>query len=142
MAANGFQALPQVTEVLITADSGGSNASYTHKVQPQRLADALGFQMSVWYLRRAPTSGIRSSIGCFATSPRIGGVIVNLIPNTTTTTGLRIKACLDNSYPTGIKATDRHMADLQIKGMELHNPPHDLKTSKKMKTYHYLRTNP
>ena len=48
-------------------------------------------------------------------------VIVNLISNTTTKTGLRIQAGLDRqSYATGIKITDEVLAEVNIEKDEFH----------------------
>jgi hypothetical protein len=48
-------------------------------------------------------------------------VIVNLIGNTKTRTGLTIKAELDESrYPTGIKVSDEELAAVRIKREKFH----------------------
>jgi hypothetical protein len=48
-------------------------------------------------------------------------VIVKLIANTTTKTGLMIKAALDTrSYPAGIKVSDSELAALHIKPADFH----------------------
>ena len=48
-------------------------------------------------------------------------VIVELIGNTTTKTGLRIQAALDQQrYPTGIKITDEALAGVNIEKEEFH----------------------
>jgi len=48
-------------------------------------------------------------------------VIVNLIGNTTTKTGLRIWASLDSPiYPTGIAVQDQEMAALNLEKAEFH----------------------
>ena len=48
-------------------------------------------------------------------------VVVNLIANTRTNSGLKIKAELDaNDYPTGIKVSDKAIADLNIQRHEFH----------------------
>lgn len=48
-------------------------------------------------------------------------VIVNLIANTTTDTGLEIQAALDpREYPIGIKVTDETMQALNIQKHEFH----------------------
>ena len=48
-------------------------------------------------------------------------VIVNLIGNTTTRTGLCIKAELDtNHYETGIKVTDEELASVRIRRAKFH----------------------
>ena len=48
-------------------------------------------------------------------------VIIQLIANTTTATGLKIRAELDSdSYPTGIKVSDEELAALKIKRAKFH----------------------
>ena len=48
-------------------------------------------------------------------------VVVILIANTTTKTGLSIKAALDREvYPTGIMVTDKEMKALRIKIADFH----------------------
>jgi hypothetical protein len=48
-------------------------------------------------------------------------VIVNLIGNTKTRTGLTIKAELDeNMYPTGLKVSDEELAAIRIKSDKFH----------------------
>jgi hypothetical protein len=47
--------------------------------------------------------------------------VVNLIGNTKTRTGLKVKAELDtNSYPTGIKVSDEELAAVNIKKATFH----------------------
>jgi len=48
-------------------------------------------------------------------------VIVNLIGNTKTRTGLTIQAALDeNMYPTGIKVSDEELATVRLKRDKFH----------------------
>ena len=48
-------------------------------------------------------------------------VIVNLIANTTTRTGLIVKAALDtNRYPTKTKVTDEQLGQLRLKRHDFH----------------------
>ena len=48
-------------------------------------------------------------------------IIVNLIANTTTRAGLKIRAELDQGkYPTGIKITDAELASLNLKPHSFH----------------------
>ena len=48
-------------------------------------------------------------------------VVVELIANTTTKTGLTIRCELDtNAYPKGIKVPDEDMATLNLKGDKFH----------------------
>jgi Rhodopirellula transposase DDE domain len=67
---------PTATELLITADSGGSNSARARlwKVELQRLADQTGLRIMVCHFPPARASGTRSSTGCSATSRRTGGV--------------------------------------------------------------------
>ena len=54
-------------------------------------------------------------------TPKGRAVVVNLIGNTTTRTGLEIQAELDtNSYQTGIKVTDEELAAVRITREEFH----------------------
>jgi hypothetical protein len=47
--------------------------------------------------------------------------VVELIANTTTTTGLTIRCELDtNTYPKGIKVSKKEMATLNLEGDEFH----------------------
>ncbi len=49
-------------------------------------------------------------------------VIVNLIANTTTRTGLRVEAELDQGeYPKGIKISDQQMRDLEKQHLRRHD---------------------
>ena len=48
-------------------------------------------------------------------------VVVNLISDTTTTKGLRIKAALDTgNYPTGAKVTNEQMETIRMKQAKFH----------------------
>ena len=48
-------------------------------------------------------------------------VIVNLIANTTTTTGVRIEARLDSAtYPTGVKVSDEELKQVNLHPAEFH----------------------
>ena len=50
-----------------------------------------------------------------------GLVIVNLIANTTTDTGIKINAALDSKeYPTGIKVTDKEMGEINLEKNDFH----------------------
>ena len=48
-------------------------------------------------------------------------VVIDLIANTTTKTGLTVRSELDtNAYPKGIKVTDQEMKTLNLKGDQFH----------------------
>ncbi len=54
-------------------------------------------------------------------------VVVELIANTTTRTGLKVTAQLDcGEYPTGIKITDAQMAEIVIDKADCHERGADL----------------
>jgi hypothetical protein len=127
----GSQAYPGATRLLITADSGGSNGirSRLWKVAVQDLADLLGFPISVCHFPPGTSkwNQIEHRMFCHITQNWRGrplvsrAVVVNLIGNTTTRTGLEIQAELDtHSYPTGIKVTDEELAAVRITRDEFH----------------------
>ena len=127
----GRQVYPEAKDLLVTADAGGSNSSRSRlwNVAVQELADRIRLRISVCHLPPAPASGTKSNIGCSAISPTIGvgrpfisrSVIVNLIGNTNTTTGLPIKAALDRHlYDIGLKVTDEQLAAIRIKRDTFH----------------------
>jgi hypothetical protein len=127
----GSTVYPRAKEFLITADSGGSNGSRLRlwKVALQELADAIGLSLSVCHFPPGTSkwNTIEHRMFCHITEnwrgrPLISrAVIVNLIGNTRTRTGLRINAELDeNHYPTGIKVTDDQLAAVRITRDEFH----------------------
>jgi hypothetical protein len=121
----GKACYPQAQAVLSTADGGGSNASRNRlwKVELQKLADEIGITI---YVRHFPPgtskwNKIEHRMFCHITEnwrgrPLISHeVIVNLIGNTTTDTGLTIQAQLDkNTYPTGIKVSDDDLKGINL----------------------------
>ena len=127
----GSQTYPEARELLIMADGGGSNSSRTRlwKVALQGLADEIGMAVSVCHFPPGTSkwNKIEHRMFCHITANWRGRplvsheVIVNLIGNTTTKTGLRIQAGLDRqSYATGIKITDEVLAEVNIKREEFH----------------------
>ncbi|MGC9523793.1 MAG: ISAzo13 family transposase [Anaerolineae bacterium] len=127
----GSRTYPQATELLITADAGGSNGARCRlwKVGLQELADELGIRITVCHFPPGTSkwNKIEHRMFCHITEnwrgqPLISqAVIVNLIGNTTTKAGLTIKAQLDtNSYETGVKVSDQTMARLNITKHKFH----------------------
>jgi transposase len=121
----GSQTYPKAKELLILADSGGSNSSRTRlwKVALQRLADQLGIAVSVCHFPPGTSkwNKIEHRMFCHITENWRGRplvsheVVVNLIGNTTTKQGLKIQAALDtNPYPTGIQVSDEDLARVRI----------------------------
>ncbi|HEV3143520.1 MAG TPA: ISAzo13 family transposase [Gemmataceae bacterium] len=122
---------PKATELLVTADGGGSNGSRTRlwKVSLQRLANEIGVRISVCHFPPGTSkwNKIEHRMFCHITENWRGrplvsrAVIVNLIGSTKTAAGLRIQAELDtNSYETGIKVSDEELAAVKIKKHRFH----------------------
>ncbi|HRX71232.1 MAG: ISAzo13 family transposase [Candidatus Competibacteraceae bacterium] len=116
---------PAARELLIVADGGGSNGSRTRlwKTELQRLADDTGLAVSVCHLPPGTSKWNKIEHRLFAyISQNWRGrplvsfeVIVNLIADTTTATGLEIQAELDtNAYPKGRKVSDEELARVRI----------------------------
>ena len=116
---------PAARELLIVADGGGSNGSRTRlwKTELQRFADKTGLTVSVCHLPPGTSKWNKIEHRLFAyISQNWRGrplvsfeVIVNLIADTTTTTGLEIQAELDtNAYPKGRKVSDEELASVQM----------------------------
>ncbi len=127
----GSKVYPTATELLLTADAGGSNGSRLRlwKVAIQEVADAIGLRIKVCHFPPGTSkwNKIEHRMFCHITENWRGrplrslGVVVNLIGNTTTKTGLRIRAELDtNSYKTGIKVSDEQLALVKIKKDNFH----------------------
>ena len=127
----GVSIYPRATELLITADGGGSNGSRSRlwKVSLQTLADDLSLQITVCHFPPGTSkwNKIEHRMFCHITKnwrgrPLISRVvIVNLIGQTRTSTGLQIQAELDeNLYPVGIKVTDAELAAVRITRHEFH----------------------
>jgi hypothetical protein len=127
----GRATYPEATELLITADGGGSNGSRSRlwKVCLQRLADDLGLRISVCHFPPGTSkwNKIEHRMFCHITRNWRGrpltsrAVVVNLIGHTKTEAGLEIHAELDEKeYPTGIKVTDEELAGVNIKKNKFH----------------------
>jgi len=127
----GTQVYPKAEELLVMADAGGSNSSRSRlwKVALQALADSLCLRIAVCHFPPGTSkwNKIEHRMFCHITNNWRGrpllsrSVIVNLIGNTTTKTGLRITAALDtNVYETGLKVTDEQLAAVHIKHAKFH----------------------
>lgn len=121
----GKRAYPDATELLITADSGGSNAARSRlwKTELQRFADRTGIAISVSHLPPGTSkwNKIEHRLFCHITENWRGRplvdreTVVQLIGSVRTTTGLTVKAKLDTRlYPTGIEIDDAEMDSLLI----------------------------
>jgi len=127
----GARAYPRAARLLITADSGGSNGSRVRlwKLELQRLADDTGLRISICHLPPGTSKWNKIEHRLFSYisqnwrgKPLISHqVIVNLIAATTTKTGLRVRAELDDrKYPKGVKVSDQDMAAIQIERDKFH----------------------
>lgn len=122
---------PDVKELLITADGGGSNGSRVRlwKLELQQLSDELGFPIRVSHFPPGTSKWNKIEHQLFSHismnwrgQPLVSHeVIVNLIASTTTRKGLKVRAELDsNLYPKGIKVTDEEFASIRISRDEFH----------------------
>jgi hypothetical protein len=127
----GSLAYPQARRLLITADAGGSSGyrSRLWKVALQGLADALDLRLSVCHFPPGTSkwNKIEHRMFCHITKNwrgqplRSRAIVVNLIGNTKTKTGLHIQAELDtNTYETGIKVSDEELAAVQLERASFH----------------------
>jgi hypothetical protein len=116
---------PGAHRLLITADGGGSNGSRTRlwKVELQRFADDSGLTISVCHLPPGTSkwNKIEHRLFSYITENWRGrpltsySVIVNLIANTRTATGLTVACQIDDTlYDTGVKVSDDEFAQLNI----------------------------
>jgi hypothetical protein len=127
----GSQRFPKATKLMIMADGGGSNSSRNRlwKVALQELANTLGLQLQVCHFPPGTSkwNKIEHRLFCFITKNWRGRpltsyeVIVNLIGNTTTKTGLTVRAALDSSvYETGIEVSDEELARVKMTPAKFH----------------------
>lgn len=127
----GKRVYPEARELLITADSGGSNGYRIRlwKRELQRFADESGLNVTVCHLPPGTSkwNKIEHRMFCHITANWRGRplssleVIVNLIGSTTTTKGLTIQADLDlGTYPKGIEVSDEEMSTLSLKPAVFH----------------------
>src|SRR5210317_318162 len=127
----GKQLYPDAETLLITADCGGSNGYRVRlwRVQLQKLADELGLMVEVCHFPPGTSkwNKIEHRMFCHITQNWRGRpllsrkVVVNLIGNTTTENGLKIRAALDeHAYEPGIKISDQELAELAIERDAFH----------------------
>ena len=122
---------PAATRLLITADGGGSNGSQVRlwKVALQEWADRTGLTISVCHFPPGTSKWNKIEHRMFSEisknwrgRPLLShAVIVDLIANTRTESGLRILAALDEEkYPTGKKISNAEMEKLALTPAEFH----------------------
>ena len=122
----GRQAYPSATDLLVTADAGGSNGPRVRlwKLELQRLADQTGMRLHIRHYPPGTSkwNKIEHRMFCHITQNWRGRplesleTIVQLIGSTTTKEGLRIRAALDRRrYAKGIDVPDHDMANLNLR---------------------------
>jgi transposase/DNA-binding phage protein len=127
----GTPTYPGATDLLITADGGGSNSSRSRlwKVALQQLADDTGLRVQVCHFPPGTSKWNKIEHRLFAHitenwrgRPLVSqAVVVNLIGSTTTTTGLAVRAALDPAhYPTKQKVSDAELNRVQLQRADFH----------------------
>lgn len=127
----GAPRYPQGRSLLITADGGGSNGYRLRlwKIELQRLANELGFPISVCHLPPGTSkwNKIEHRLFSFITQNWRGKpllthqVIVNLISATTTKAGLLVKSRIDDRiYAKGRRVSDQELAEVHLEPHAFH----------------------
>jgi len=127
----GSRAYPNASELMITADGGGSNGHRTRlwKTELQRLADETGLRLNVCHYPPGTSkwNKIEHRMFCHITQNWRGRplesveTVVNLIGATTTSAGLRIRAAADRGqYEKGIVITDEELATVDLRHSRFH----------------------
>jgi hypothetical protein len=127
----GRKRYPRAKKLLITADCGGSNSSRTRlwRVALQELADDFGLPVTVCHFPPGTSkwNKIEHRMFCHITRNWRGrpltsyAVIVQLIGNTKTTTGLQIRAELDeHTYAAKEKVTDGQLSKVHLTPASFH----------------------
>ena len=127
----GAPLYPEASRLLICADGGGSNGSRTRlwKVELAKLAAETGLEVTVCHLPPGTSKWNKIEHRLFShISMNWRGrplesheTIVELIAATTSRTGLKVQAELDQAtYPKGVKISDAEMACLPLTRHEFH----------------------
>ena len=127
----GKPTYPDAKELLVTADGGGSNGSRNRlwKMELQRFANKTQLAVAVCHFPPGTSKWNKIEHRMFSHITKnwrgrpltSHEVIVNLIANTTTDTGLKIQATLDSKeYPTGIKISDKEIKAINLNKNDFH----------------------
>ena len=122
---------PKARTLLITADSGGSNGARVRlwKWELQQFANQTGLAVTVCHLPPGTSkwNKIEHRLFSFISQNWRGkpllthATIINLIANTQTTQGLRVKCELDRrKYPPKVVVSDQQMATLRLESHQFH----------------------
>jgi transposase len=121
----GKKKYPNATRILITADSGGSNSPRTRlwRVELQKLANETGmiFELCHYPPGTSKWNKIEHKLFCHITRNWRGvpletlEIVVNLISNTRTETGLEVHAWLDEKdYPKAKEVCEEELASVKL----------------------------
>ena len=127
----GNKLYPDAKELLICADSGGSNGYRVRlwKLKLQEFVDKTGLGVAVCHFPRGTSKWNKIEHRLFShISMNWKGqpltshdVMVNLIGGTKTKAGLKVKAKIDKrKYPIGIKVSDVDMRKVNLKKEKFH----------------------
>jgi hypothetical protein len=127
----GQERFPRASELLIMADGGGSNSVRCRlwKVALQRVADETGLKLTVCHFPPGTSkwNKIEHRLFAFITQNWRGKplvtlqAIVELIGHTKTSTGLTVRAAIDDAtYPSGIKVSDDKLSRVKLRPHEFH----------------------
>ena len=129
--AMGQEIYPRATDLLICADCGGSNGYRVRlwKIELQDFASEAGLRVTICHFPPGTSKWNKVEHRLFSHismnwrgRPLISHqVIVKLIGETTTRTGLEVQAELDKrKYPTRVKVTDEEMKRVKIRAHNFH----------------------
>ena len=127
----GQPTYPEARQLLITADCGGSNGLRVRlwKTEIQKLANETGLKILICHLPPGTSkwNKIEHRLFSFISQNWRGRplvshqVIVDLIAATSTKTGLKVQAQIDNNrYPSGIKISDQELAAVNLERNAFH----------------------
>lgn len=127
----GIKVYPEATKLLICADAGGSNGYKRRLWKTELQKFAINYNLEITVLHFPPGTSKWNKIehrlfshismnwkGEPLTSHE---VVLKFISNTTTKTGLKVHAKMDNKkYPKGIKISDAKMKEIKLKKHAFH----------------------
>jgi hypothetical protein len=127
----GQERFPRASELLIMADGGGSNSVRCRlwKVALQRVADKTGLKLTVCHFPPGTSkwNKIEHRLFAFITQNWRGKplatlqAIVELIGHTKTSTGLTVRAAIDDAtYPSAIKVSDDKLSQIKLRRHKFH----------------------
>jgi hypothetical protein len=127
----GSKGYARARSLLIVADSGGSNGNRVRlwKLELQRLADTTGLTVQVCHLPPGTSKWNKIEHRLFSFISRnwrgqpllTHAIIVALIANTRTSTGLKVRCILDRRrYPTKVEISDDQIASIRLKPDTFH----------------------